>query len=157
MSLRTGGKGHVTPIHTLPHHVILGESNTRVCSGIAWIYLGILGYSRVFLGIFGYSWVFLGILDSRVFSGILGIFGYCLGIARLCSSMARVLLSWFSITDCKPGVPFPMLSHTHNPNCGIKDARFQTWLSHHDGPMDWRTNKAYYTVACPQIKKSLLD
>ena len=106
MSLRTGGKGHVTPIHTLPHHVILGESNTRVCSGIAWIYLGILGYSRVFLGILGYFWVF---------SGILGYSWVFLVIAWLLLGHARVWLGYYSgdfllqITGC----PLPhALSHT---------------------------------------------
>ena len=111
MSLRTGAKGHVIPIHTLPHHVILGESYTRVCSGIAWIYMGILGYSRVFLGIFGYSWVFLGILEySRVF----WVF---LVTAWVLQGYARIWLRYYSrdfllqITSC----PLPhAISHTQS-------------------------------------------
>ena len=61
---------------------------------------------------------------------------------------------------CSPH-PHPRPQHTHsntdNHNCYIKNARFDTIQLDHHGPTECRTNrptdKASYTVACPQLKR----
>ena len=99
---------------------ILGESNTQVWSGIAWMYLGILGYFRVLSDSLGYSWVFLV-------------------IAWLLLGHARVWLGYYSgdfllqITGC----PLPhALSHTQKIVTAASKMRGVLNLTQ----SPWRTN-----------------